>query len=113
LGPEALVEHVDELRQRDSLMAWQTAADLGGPVKATCFTLTQRNRALCDLLKPVVLEPHVVIELVRGPGLPPGQLRRQMPEEHVELLEVRVLVRDDLTQERIEVAEPIELSAPG
>src|SRR5690606_910751 len=109
VGSEALVDDVDELRERDRALPHERAPHLGWAIELLSVALAQRDRTLADLLKTVVLEPDLVVELVRGSALAPGELRTQVPQEDVEPLEVRVLVGDDLAQEAVEIEEGLSL----
>ena len=89
--------YIYELRQRHGLRPHQAAADLRGAVEGSSLAVLKRDGALADLLQPVVLQPHLVIEVVRRAALAPRQFRREMAKEHVQPLEIRVLVRNHLT----------------
>ena len=86
--PEALVDNIDELRQRHGLRPHEATPNFGGSIEAPGFTMLQGDRPLADLLQAVVLEPHLVIELVRRATLTTWQLRREMAEEHVQPLKI-------------------------
>ena len=109
---ETLVHDVDELRKRYGLRPHQAAADLSGAVEGSSLAIPKRDGSLADLLQAVVLEPYLVIEPVRRATLATWQLRREMAQEHVQPFEIRVLVRNHLAQESIQVQERQHLAAP-
>ena len=104
---------MDELREGRLLpLVPDPAAGLGRSVERSRRPLRERNRAFADLLKTIVLEAHLVIELVRGTRSPPRELRRQVAQVGVKPLEVGVLIGDDLAQEAVKTAERLHLATP-
>ena len=107
-----MVDDIDEPRQRDLLLAGGAAADLGRPIQGSPGSRAERDRALADLLQAVVLQAHVVVEVVGRPRTPPRQLDGKVAQVEVETLQIGVLIGDHLAQKPVQVAQRVQLAAP-
>ena len=83
-----------------------------GPVERSRLALRERDGAFAYFLQPVVLELHLVVEAVRRSAPAARQLGGEVTEEHVQPLQVGVLVRDHLAQKSVQVQERLDLAPP-
>src|SRR5882672_3239584 len=109
---ETVIDQVDQLRWRDWLLPHEAATHLSRAVQRSTLAIAQADRALADLLQAVGLQPHLVVELIRGTTMSPRELYRQVPEEYVQPFQIRVLIGDHLAKKAVEVTEGLGLSAP-
>jgi hypothetical protein len=101
VGPEPLVECVDELGQDDGLVLVPARANFSWPLKRFRFAWRKFDRALADLLQAIKLERNFIFDLVTEAALPARQLQQQEACVCVKLFEVGILVGNDLRQEGV------------
>ena len=81
-------------------------------VERSRLAVRERDRTLADLLQPVVLKLHLVIEAIRGSAPAARQLGREVAEKHIQPLQIGVLVRNHLAQKPVQIQECLDLSPP-
>ena len=105
---EAVVEALDDLRERGRVLLGVARADLLRACDVHAGLLGDGDHARRDALQAVVLELHVVAEVDRRAVAAHAQVREQRAAERGEAVEVGVGVGDDLAEEGVEVHERAE-----
>ena len=99
-GTEPVIHQVDHRRELDLLSRWPPGAHLSRTLQFAGVSRVQRDSPLADLLQAVIPELNIVAEVVsrrsvfRQPDL-------QKPQVGVQLLQIRILERDDLAEEAV------------
>jgi hypothetical protein len=88
IGAKTLVHEVDELRKGNRLRVGLSAIHLRRSVQRPGAFISQADRPLSDFLQPVILESHLVVELICWAAAPAWQLGAQMPEKRILAFEI-------------------------
>lgn len=96
ISAKTVVDDIDEPRQWNRFLMQHAGSDFRGTIEPVGLAIAQADRAFADLLQAIILKPHLVIELVRRPSAALRQLGREVPQENIQALKVRILIRNDL-----------------
>ena len=98
-GPEPFVEHIDDTGQRNLFIFDAPGPDVGRSFQRAGGAGLQRDATLTDLLEPVKLQSHIVIEVETPGSFPNREFGFEEPQVGIKLFELAVSKWDDLREE--------------